>query len=179
MGAGDGAATVRAAQNDPGALAIALDASVDALARGSATARRRGLQNALFVVSAIEALPQQLDGVAHAVTVNFPWGSLLRGIASGHEAVIGPLARLARPGASIRVLLSVEARDRLAGVPAVDAASLARNAAAYAQAGLAVLSCGPASDAELRASASSWAKRLAAGRSRAVIALTFRRDQVA
>ncbi len=106
VGAGDGAATVRTAKSDPSTFAIAVDASTDALVRGSRVALRGRLPNTLFVVTAIETLPHEFDGVADLVTVNFPWGSLLRGIACGDDAVIGPLARLAKPGAWIRVLVT-------------------------------------------------------------------------
>ncbi len=111
------------------------------------------------------------------MTVNFPWGSLLRGIAFGEEEVIGPLARLAKPCASIRILLSVEPRDLIAGVPAIDPPFLAGKAARYRGAGLTISACRRAYEADLRASDSSWAKRLTTGRSRAVMALTLRATQ--
>lgn len=175
MGAGDGSATIRTARSDPSTFAIALDASTDGLARGSRAALRRHLTNTLFVVAAIETLPTDLDGIADLVTVNFPWGSLLRGIARGEEEVIGPLARLAKPGASIRILLSVEPHDRVVGVPAIDPAFLAGKAARYRCAGLEISACRLADEADLRASGSSWAKRLTTGWSRAVITLILRR----
>jgi 16S rRNA (adenine(1408)-N(1))-methyltransferase len=176
VGAGDGAATVRAAMSDPGALAIALDASTDVLVSGSRRALRRGLANAFFVVSSIEALPRELEGAADLVTVNFPWGSLLRGIACGHAAVLQALARLAKPGASIHALVSAEPRDRVPGVPPVDAASLTANTPAYRSAGLTIVACRVADPVELRTSGSSWAKRLDVGRSRAAVSLTLLRD---
>lgn len=175
VGAGDGAAAVRTARSVPTTFAIAIDASTDALIRGSRVARRRRLPNALFVVGGVETLPAALDRVADLVTVNFPWGSLLRGIACGDDAVIGPLARLAKPGTSIEMLLSAEPRDRVAGVPSLDAAFLAANSPRYVRAGLRISACRPATEADLRASGSSWAKRLLAGRPRPVIALTLRR----
>ena len=175
MGAGDGSSTIRTARADAGTLAIALDASTDALARGARVAARRRLRNALFVVSAVEQL-HALDGIADVVTVNFPWGSLLRGIVCAEDAVLRPLARLPKPGAAIRVLLSIEDRDRsMAGLSA-DPGSLLRNAERYRCAGLTIAACATATSAEISESGSSWAKRLAAGRARAVTALTLRRD---
>ncbi len=176
MGAGDGSATIRAARSDPSELAIALDASMDALRGGSRIALRRHLTNTLFAVCAIEQLPVGLDRIADLVTVNFPWGSLLRGIVCADDAVMRPLAALAKPGAEVRVLLSVETRDRVGWVPTVDTALLARNAARYRGAGLAIAACHAAAEAELRESGSSWAKRLGAGRSRTATALTLRRE---
>ena len=156
-------------------LAIALDASTDALVRGARVAHRRHLPNALFVVSAIEQL-RGLDGLADLVTVSFPWGSLLRGIVRAEEAVLRPLAALAKPGAAIRILLSIEERDRRVTGLSADPSSLLRNAARYRCAGLTIAACGTATSAEISESGSSWAKRLAAGTRRAVTALTLRRE---
>ena len=37
----------------------------------------------LFIQAAVEDLPPELDGVADEVHVHFPWGSLLRAVATG------------------------------------------------------------------------------------------------
>ena len=55
---------VETARRKPATLAIGLDASAAALRDGALRAKRRDLPNALFVVSAIEALPAELSGVA-------------------------------------------------------------------------------------------------------------------
>ena len=91
-------------------------------------------------------------GAADALTINFPWGSLLRGVLGHDDAVLAGVAALLAPGARGSVLFSVTPRD---GVPApVDDL-----AAVYARHGLSVQSR-PATDITVR---SSWAKRLRAG----------------
>lgn len=154
-------------------MAIALDPSIDRLRDGARAALRRKLRNVLLVVTAIEALPSELDGRADEITVNFPWGSLLRGIAHAEATVLEPLARLAKPEACVRVLLSVETNDRASGLPPLDVPALAACSAAYLRAGFAVVRCARATRAEIAASGSSWAKRL--GNDRHVVALELRR----
>jgi hypothetical protein len=75
-------------------------------------ARREHLVNALFVVAAIEAMPAELVGVADGLTVLFPWGSLLRGVARGEGPVLATLARLATPGATLDVVINQSAAER-------------------------------------------------------------------
>lgn len=69
-------------------FALAIDASPDALASGAWRAKRARLGNAAFLVEGVE----------------FPWGSLLRGLLDGAPAVVGPIAKLMKPGAELRVL---------------------------------------------------------------------------
>jgi 16S rRNA (adenine(1408)-N(1))-methyltransferase len=49
--------------------------------------------------------------------VQFPWGSLLRGILGHEDAVLAGVAQLLAPGAEGVVLLSVVPRDGVAPLP--------------------------------------------------------------
>lgn len=137
---------------------------MDRLRDGSHTAQRQQLPNALFVVASIEALPCELEDRADEVTLNFPWGSLLIGLVEGEPRVLGSLARLAKPGAPLHMLLSVEANDRAARLRPLTEEVLSSRAPAYARAGLKMEACRVATPAEIVASGSSWAKRLGDGR---------------
>jgi hypothetical protein len=66
-------------------------------------ARRERIDNALFVVASIEALPAELDGAADRVTVLFPWGSLLEAVT---RPDVSALARIARLGATLDVVVN-------------------------------------------------------------------------
>ena len=138
----------------------------EASRRAGRRPERGGLANALFVVAAAEALPPELDGLADLVTVHFPWGSLLRGLLAAEPAVLGGLARIMRPGGSLRLLVSATARDAGAGVAPLGESDLAALAGAYAVHGLAVAEARPATPADVAASHSTWGKRLGAGRHR-------------
>jgi 16S rRNA (adenine(1408)-N(1))-methyltransferase len=108
-----------------------------------------------------------LCGLTESLTVNFPWGSLLRGVLGHDDAVLAGVARLLAPGARASVLVSVVPRDGVSPMPAEEAL-----AAAYARHGLALLEARAATPAEVAASGSSWAKRLRAGTARPVTLLS-------
>jgi tRNA G46 methylase TrmB len=74
IGTGDGRFVRRVAQTDPDCFVIGIDACRENL-RGVS---RRAPQNTLFVIANAQALPPELHGLAAQVTINFPWGSLLR-----------------------------------------------------------------------------------------------------
>jgi hypothetical protein len=95
-----------AARRDPSRLHIAIDPVADAMASCANRARRERLANVLFVAAAVEALPCELDGVADRITVLFPWGSLLAGVARPESDVLASLVRIARPGAALDVVIN-------------------------------------------------------------------------
>ncbi|HZQ35898.1 MAG TPA: hypothetical protein VFD32_08200 [Dehalococcoidia bacterium] len=142
--------------------------------RAARSVRRGGMPNALFVVAAAEALPAELAGVGTALTVQFPWGSLLRGLLGADTAILGGIVRVCRPGARVSLLLSVTERDHVAGVPLLTAHTVERLASAYAARGLLLCEGRPATPADLAASHSSWARRLGAGGRRPAWLLRFR-----
>ena len=156
-----------AAGAQPDRLVLGVDASAAAMAEASRRAAgkpgRGGLPNALFVVAAAEALPKELDGLADLVTVNFPWGSLLRGLLEADPAVMTGLTRVMRPGAALAVLLSSTDRDRGAGVEPIQESTLKAVADAYLRYGLVVTGLRPATAADVAAAHSTWGKRLGAG----------------
>jgi hypothetical protein len=117
-----------AARRDASRLFIAIDPVADAMAASANRACRDRLGNVLFVVAAVEALPVELDGVADRITVLFPWGSLLAGVARPEPAVLAALVRIARPGAALDVVINRSAEQ----FPTADLA------ARYDAAGLAI-----------------------------------------
>ena len=134
--------------------------------RRSGRARHGAPANALFVAAAVEALPCELTGVADEVTIHFPWGSLLRGVLDPCSAVVAGLACVTRPGAGIGVMLSITERDAAARVPAPSAELFAAMAPAYAAAGLRLTDARRATADEVRATHSTWARRIGAGTTR-------------
>jgi 16S rRNA (adenine(1408)-N(1))-methyltransferase len=170
LGCGDGRAVLAEAAGRPDRLVVGVDANAAAMAEASRRADRKpgrgGLENALFVVAAAEALPAELEGVADLVTVQFPWGSLLRGLLGADPRVMAGLAGLLSPGGTLRLLVSSTDRDRGAGVAPTSAPTLRGLAAAWEPYGLAVTEVRPATPADVAAAHSSWGKRLGAGRQR-------------
>jgi len=126
----------------------------------------------VFVVSAVEALPCELAGVADRVTINFPWGSLLRGLMHGDDSVLRNIAMVCAPGAEIAALWSITGRDRGVVGPCDEGVVRSR----FAGAGMDVAEVRPATGHEVETSHSSWAKRLRVGHDRpATLLRAFRR----
>jgi 16S rRNA (adenine(1408)-N(1))-methyltransferase len=164
---------LRVARREPTTLAIGVDADAASMRDASRSASRApnkgGLPNAMFVVSAVENLPDELVAIADDVRITFPWGSLLRGLLGDDAPVLAGIARIASPGANIRALVSVTERDRL-GV------MLRADVAANEAHGLRVIEARPATPDEIALADSSWAKRLRAGVGRPVTLVRAVRD---
>ena len=139
---------------------------VEAATRAARKPSKGGAPNARFIVAAAEALPPELAGAADLVTVQFPWGSLLRGIGRGEAGIVYALASLLKPiaEAELHMLISVEERDRALGLAALDEEAVDRIVHGVEAHGLRALATGPATADDLAASYSTWAKRLAVGR---------------
>ena len=137
--------------------------------RAARPERRGGLRNALFVVAAADRPPAELTGIAAELAVTMPWGSLLRGALANDDArdAATGIAALVAPGGTVRVLVSIDPRDRLA-VPPLTADAAPGLATRWCCHGLTLAAFEPADAAVIAATGSSWARRLAAGRDRAV-----------
>jgi 16S rRNA (adenine(1408)-N(1))-methyltransferase len=167
LGTGDGRAALAAAGSDPTALVLAIDADAasmaDASRRAARAPARGGRPNALFVVAAAERLPPELTGLADEVRILFPWGSLLRGVLGREPAVAVGIAALLAPGGAVSAVVSIAARDRIDGLTAIDAGALDDIAKRLAGDGLRIAGARPATPEEVRATHSSWGRRLLAG----------------
>lgn len=181
LGTGDGKSVLATAAVEPETLVIGLDADASAMAEASRwparPGRKGGLPNALFVVAAAEVPPAELCGKADLVTVLFPWGSLLRGIIGLDDALASGIAALVRPdGGRVEALVSVTPRDGIDDVAVLDAAAIDRLGRAHGRLGLELVSAAPVSVDEVRATRSSWGRRLlASGSDRPVWRLSLRR----
>jgi 16S rRNA (adenine(1408)-N(1))-methyltransferase len=169
LGTGDGRFVLHVASSEPRALVIGIDADASSMIEASRRADRSSVPNALFVVASVECLPRELGGVADEVRIHFPWGSLLRGLVDVDGAVVAQIAGLCAPGASVTALVSITERDRrLGAVLPADPRTLEPGFAAF---GLALTEARKATLEEIRASHSTWAKRLGAGSRRPVTLL--------
>lgn len=157
LGTGDGRYAAHIARTQPAAFAIGLDACRENLADSS----RRAPPNTLFVIANASALPAELDRLAAAITINFPWGSLIEGLLEGQPALLAGLTRAAASRAALDIRLNggalAEAGWSLdAGVRRVRDVLAASGFAMQAPAALAA--------GDLKTFPTTWAKRLAFGR---------------
>jgi len=143
---------------------IGTDANADGLREISRRASRKpargGLPNVLFGRLSLEDAPGELAQLADAITVLFPWGSLLRAVAVPECEALRRLALIGKPGARFRFLhgygVGREARavDEL-GLPALgDPSTLRALEDAYAEARY-------VSREEVALIQTTWAKKIA------------------
>ena len=135
--------------------------------RAERKASRGGASNAVFVRAAVASLPRALTGIADEVTVNYPWGSLLRAIVAPDRAVLRRIAGVGRPGAALRVRVneSALAAAQIAGADLDRFLPLLRRA--YLESGVALVSCGRS----LTEADTAWSARVLGGRSGVVLAI--------
>jgi hypothetical protein len=157
LGTGDGRFVLHAARAHPARYVIGIDACRDNLYEAS----RRAPANALFLIANICSLPVGLDGLASAITVNFPWGTLLAGLLDDGSSLLASLASLARPEATLEIRLNGGALAE-AGYSLEAGGEQVRRLARLAGFCVAASQSLPAGD--LRAYPTTWAKRLAFGR---------------
>lgn len=161
LGTGDGRSVLARATREPGTLAIGVDAAPAAMAEASRRADRGRIANVLFLAAGVEALAgSPLGSTADLVTVTLPWGSLLRGVLGRDEAALAGVAASAVPGGCIEVLASVLPTDGIDGLVSLDGDAGPAIEAAWAGAGMVLTAMRPASTAEVRATGSTWARRL-------------------
>ena len=167
LGTGDGRYVRTMALRYPERFVIGVDACRENLRDAS----RRALPNALYLVANALALPGELDGLATRLTINFPWGSLLRGLLDEESGLPLRLSRLAHEGALVEVRLNAGALAE-AGCALDDGARHVRRALRAADFIVsAEETLGPR---ELRAVPTTWAQRLAFGRDPRAVQLTGR-----
>ena len=146
------------------------------MAQSSRRASRGGPANALFVVAAAERVPAELSSLADELTIVFPWGSLLRGTLAldNAAAACAGIASLLAPGGVATAFVSIEDRDGLE-LPRHDADGACESLRErWSRHGLELCTLRPATAAELEATRSTWARRLAAGRDRVAWRLELR-----
>ncbi len=178
LGAGDGRFAYEQARHDPENLYVAVDADSATLSEYAFKAARKpsrgGIGNAIFVVAAAEALPEELAGIASLIRVNFPWGSLLRGLVLPEPTILKAVAGLASPDARFEFVICYDPIHDLAGLGGEPLKPLDQTRIdtvlepAYAAAGLLLKARRKLDLKEALAIPSTWGRRLAYGHRRDV-----------
>jgi 16S rRNA (adenine(1408)-N(1))-methyltransferase len=178
LGAGDGRFAYESARSDPGSLYIAVDPDAATLSeyayRSGRKPARGGVDNAIFVVAAVEQIPSELDDLAERVRINFPWGSLLRALLAPDPRILRSIARLLRTGGTVEVVISYDPghdTGAFAGdpLPPPDQARIETDLIpAYQAAGLPISHWRRLTGDEALAIPSSWGRRLLHARPRDV-----------
>lgn len=157
LGTGDGRFILAAARADSGLLAVGVDACRENLREAS----RNAPANALFVIANACDLPDDLNGLADRLVINFPWGSLLEGLLSADAALLAGLRRVTQPSARVEVRLNASALSE-AGWGLVEGGAQIHHV--LRQAGFRLRRPALLDAADLRALPTTWAKKMAFGR---------------
>lgn len=158
VGTGDGRYVLHVARTNPTWFAIGVDACRDNLRKAS----RKAPSNALYVIANALTLPTELGGMASKVTINFPWGSLLRALLDGEPMLLEGLLAISRPGAALEVRLNAGALLAEAGYTLESGGARIRQT--LQEGGFDVDDLLRLDRRELRQCPTTWAKRLAYGR---------------
>jgi 16S rRNA (adenine(1408)-N(1))-methyltransferase len=184
IGTGDGRFVTAHAAKHPDKFFIGIDANVKALERPSMKATRKpakgGLPNVMFVQAAVEDLPEEFAGVADEIHIHFPWGSLLRAVATGDGEVLRSLRDLGAPGCLLEVVIGIDPErgrteiDRL-GVPLLTPVTLhSYLIPKYISAGFEYVEARVIGRDEWKVLETSWARKLSVGTDRTVTYILFR-----
>ncbi len=177
LGTGDGRWIYRLARTHPGWFCLGVDANAGGMRETSFRSARKpsrgGVRNVSFVRCSVETLPHAFDRLADEIHVYFPWGSLLKVMLGCDPLLLVCIARLGKPGASLRVRINAtileeaRLRTRLGLASFEDPTVAADLHNVYAAAGIRL--------AEIRVdwecAHTSWNRRLARGHRERVIAL--------
>lgn len=179
LGTGDGRFVYQCARKNPQRFYIGIDANPRPLEKISEKIHRKpakgGLNNVLFIQAAVEDLPGELDGVADEVHVHFPWGSLLRAMATGDLFILQNLRRVCSSGAVLEVIIGLDPeRDRAEwerlGLPSLTLSYIdAELVPKYEAAGFKIAERGALGAAEWNNLETSWARRLQGNVKRLVV----------
>jgi 16S rRNA (adenine(1408)-N(1))-methyltransferase len=184
IGTGDGRFVTAHAARHPDKFFIGIDANVKALERPSMKATRKpakgGLPNVMFVQAAVEDLPEEFAGVADEIHIHFPWGSLLRAVATGEADVLRSLRGIAAPGCLLEVVIGIDPeRDRTEierlGIPLLTPVTLhSFLIPKYISAGFEYVEARVMGRDEWKLLETSWARKLSVGTDRTVTYILFR-----
>jgi 16S rRNA (adenine(1408)-N(1))-methyltransferase len=184
IGTGDGRFVYQSARHNPQKFYIGIDPNPEPLESISRKIHRKpakgGLSNVLFLQTAVETLPPELDGVADEVHIHFPWGSLLRAVATGDEAVLGGLWRICAPGALLEIIIGLDSERDQSTVGTLGLEPLTNEfleqtlIPRYEARGFEVLNKGAFAPSDWPRLETSWARRLQGGAGRTLIFLIAR-----
>lgn len=157
LGTGDGRYARTLAAGHPDWFIIGMDSCRENL-RGHSQAK---LQNLLYVIASAQDLPRGLQGCVSHLTINFPWGSLLRSLLAGDPRLMDGLGCISRPAASVELRLNSGALAEAGTTLDAGTDAIYHN---LQRMGWRVSSPVTVDARGLREFPSTWAKRLAFGR---------------
>lgn len=184
IGTGDGKLVTKLAKEHPDVFVIGIDVDHKSLEKTSAKIYKKpakgGLENAMFVLADVNDLPEELNGVANQVFINFPWSNLLKGIVTVDQTTWENIKRVCQPGAVVDVVTGYSAshEDKTVkerGLPEFSLGYIQNEMANKLRLlGVDLVEAQELDSEKLKEFPSSWAKRLAYGKERTFFHIRFR-----
>lgn len=180
IGTDDGRFVYRSAEKNPNKFYIGIDANAKALDKISMKSTRKpnkgGLPNVLFLQSAVENLPAELEGKADEIHIHFPWGSLLRAVVLGEFEILSNLRRICASECLLEIVIGIdEERDKSEierlQLPHLTTAYRWSLLPKYEAAGFEVLEKGILEASQWKQIETSWVKKLQGNTNQKVIYL--------
>ena len=176
IGTGDGKFTYQLAKENPDRFIIGIDPSQKSLEKTSRKIYKKpakgGLNNSLFVLADVENLPEELNGIANHVFINFPWGGLLRGLVLAKDKAWNSIKRICQKEAIIDLLFGYNKKyehkemERL-GLPEINLQYINEKLTpALNSKGFAIEEVKEVLNNDLKKYPSSWAKKMSFGHPR-------------
>ena len=157
LGTGDGRYARTLAGEHPGWFVIGMDSCRENLREHSQVK----LPNLLFIIASAQELPDELNGLISHITINFPWGSLLKSLLESDPKLMRGLESISRPVSSLELRLNSGALAEVGMTLETGAEKIYSN---LFQSGWHVKAPVAVDAQVLRRFPSTWAKRLAFGR---------------
>lgn len=178
IGTGDGRFVYNQARKNSDIFYIGIDPVAENMfeyaAKSAQKPARGGVSNVLYIVAAVEDIPEELSNIADKIYVTLPWGSLLEGIIKGNQHILENLADIAKCQAEFEFCFTYdvlheanEISKRELPIITMDYidGSLAKS---YAACGFNLVKVNMLTEKELRLYPTTWAKKLGFGRTREV-----------
>jgi 16S rRNA (adenine(1408)-N(1))-methyltransferase len=168
LGTGDGRFVRSLAERHPERFVVGVDACRENLREHS----RTNLPNMLFVIASAQALPCEFEGLFSQVTINFPWGSLLKGLLACAPDLMRGLASVSCRSAKLQIHLNGDALAETGSNLDDGAGIIYENLSQY---GWDLKPCHLMDQDTLQKFPTTWARRLAHGRNPKAMILSGRR----
>lgn len=172
LGTGNGKFVYDLAVKNPDTLYIGIEPTALNLYEYSKKLQKNKLKNLIYIISSIENMNDQLNGLADKIFINFPWGSLLEVIVKDLPELLSKISSLGKSGAeyiftfaysSIHEPTEIEKRQ----LPLISTEYLLSELKRiYNMAGLEIINCINISHNEIKDFGTLWAKKLFLGKSR-------------
>jgi len=179
IGTGDGRFIYANAKSNPDNFYIGIDPAPKQAEKYQKRVNREKLNNVEFLTGAVEKMPKELFGAADEVYVNFPWGSLLGGIAKAEQKIVGAICSVLKPGGRLEIVFGYSQDAEPSEVKRLGLEGLTTKkiqneiVPEFEKNGLKVIELDRISKSQAFEIESSWSKKLSFGQERKVFKMVF------